>query len=177
MNLFIGGLYNQYKVNFALAGGGKQDTTVNTYMVGAGGKYAYGPFYFNAEGQYGKNPNNGDGFVTLIPSVMAFDPTTNKSEDSEYWAGQGVIGFKLSDMISFEGGYVYQYGKVKDPSINQDFEQTTGIWYVQSVISPAKNFYIVPEIGDIDYQNLKVAGVNTKLGDLLWFGIKWQINF
>ncbi len=177
VNIFIGGLYNQYKINFGSATVSKQDTTINTYQIGLGGKYAYGPFYFNAEGQYGKNPNNGNGYAELLPATFMLNAGTNKSEDAEYYSGQGVIGFKLSDMISFEGGYVYQNAKVKDPVALFDVEETTGVWYVQSVISPAKNFYIVPEVGDIDYQNLKVAGDNHKLGDLLWFGIKWQINF
>jgi hypothetical protein len=177
VGIWIGGLYNQYKYEYALAGGSKQDVTLNTWMIGAGGKFAYGPFYFNAQGSYGRNPGNAGLPANLIPRYMSFDPVNNKSEDAEYWSAQGVIGFKLSDMIAFEGGYITQYGKVKDVSVNSDLEETVGTWYVQATISPAKNFYIIPEVGDADFKDLKVAGDNTKLGDLLWFGIKWQINF
>ncbi len=183
VNLYLGGLWNQYKIEYALTGGSKQDTTVNTYLIGAGGKFAYGPFYINATGQYGRNPNNGNGFANVIPAVFMLNAATNKSEDAEYWAGLGVIGFKLSDMIAFEGGYVHQYAKVKDP-VNStatqtiDLEQTTSSWYVQSVISPAKNFFIVPEVGVMDFKDLKVSTFSDrKMGDIFWFGLKWQINF
>jgi hypothetical protein len=171
------GLFNQYKFEYALAGSGKQDTTVTTWLIAAGGKYAMGPFYLNAQGAYGRNPGNAGIPAILLPANMAFDPSTNRSEDAEYWTGQGVIGFKMSDMISFEGGYIMQYGKVKDPSVNVDAEETTGVWYIQATISPAKNFYIIPEIGDISYGDLKVGGDKTTLGDLFYGGIKWQIDF
>jgi hypothetical protein len=177
VGFMVGALYQQYKFKYALAGSGEQDTTVTTWLIGAGGKYAMGPFYINAQGAIGRNPMNANIPAFLLTSYMQFDPTTNKSEDAEYWTAQGVIGFKLSDMISFEGGYITQYGKVKDPVDQVDMEQTTGVWYIQATISPAKNFYIIPEVGDIDYKDLKVAGENTKLGDLLYFGIKWQIDF
>jgi hypothetical protein len=187
VNLFVGGVWNQYKVEYvtptAAPASNKVDTTINAWGIGLGGKFAYGPFYLNAEGQYAKNPNNGVSPATIIPSGFFLNPVTNKSEDADWITAQGIIGFKLSDMISFEGGYVYQNAKVKDPgataaTTSLDLEETTGTWYVQSVISPAKNFYIVPEFGMIDYQDLKVSTYsNRKLGDLLWFGIKWQINF
>jgi hypothetical protein len=178
VGFWAGALYQQYKVNYSLAGGVKQDVTANTWMIGLGGKYAYGPFYFNAQGSYGRNPRNAGLPANIIPVYMSFDPTTNKSEDAEYWAAQGVIGFKLSDMVSFEGGYLTQYGKVKDVGVGADIEETVGTWYVQATISPAKNFYIIPEVGDADFQDLKgLPGGNVKMGDLMWAGIKWQINF
>jgi hypothetical protein len=177
VGFWLGALYQQYKVNYALTGGAKQDVAANTWMVGLGGKYAYGPFYFNAQGSYGRNPYNAGLPANIIPVYMSFDPTTNKSEDAEFWAAQGIIGFKVSDMVSFEGGYLTMYGKVKDLGINMDVEQTVGTWYVQATISPAKNFYIIPEVGDADFQDLKYGSTTTKMGDLMWFGIKWQINF
>jgi hypothetical protein len=183
VNIFVGGLYNQYKINYSSATTAKQDTTINSYLLAAGGKFAYGPFYFNASGQYGTNPNNGNAYATLIPAYFSLNPVTNKSEDAQYYSGQGIIGFKVSDMISFEGGYIIQNAKVKDPGVTAastsiDVEETTGVWYVQSVISPAKNFFIVPEVGSIDYKDLKVQGfTDRKLGETFWFGIKWQINF
>jgi hypothetical protein len=182
VNFFVGGLYNQYKIEYALtATSAKQDVTVNSWAIGVGGKYAYGPFYVNAEGQYARNPNNGNGtYAVVIPAFYMFNPTTNTGQDADYYMAQGVIGFKLSDMISFEGGYVYQTAKVSDPNLagTPSLKQTSGTWYLQSVISPAKNFYIVPELGEIDYQNLQVDGYsNRNLGNIIWFGIKWQIDF
>jgi hypothetical protein len=178
VGFWVGGLYQQYKENYAVTGGAKQDVTVNSWMVGLGGKYAYGPFYVNAQGNYGRNPANASLPANIIPAYMSFDPTTNKSEDAEYWSAQGVIGFKMSDMVSFEGGYLTMYGKVKDLGLTRDLEETVGTWYVQATISPTKNFYIIPEVGDVDFQDLKgLTGGNQKLGDLMWAGIKWEIDF
>jgi hypothetical protein len=183
VNFFVGGYYDQYKFNYAnSATAAKQDTTINSFGIGVGGKYAMGPFYVNAEGQYARNPSNGNSILynNLIPTYYMFNPTTNTGQDSDYYAAMGIIGFKLSDMISFEGGYCYQTAKVTAPlaTSSPSLEQTSGTWYVQGVISPAKNFYIVPELGEIDYQSLKVDGQpNRNLGTLLWFGIKWQIDF
>jgi hypothetical protein len=182
VSFFVGGYYDQYKFNYALsATAGKQDLTINSYGIGIGGKYAYGPFYVNASGQWARNPNDGnDTYAVVIPVYFMWNPISNSGQDADYYSAQGIVGFKLTDMISFEGGYIYQTAKVTDPTLalSPSVEQTTGVWYLQSVISPAKNFYIVPELGEIDYQQLKVDGyTNRNLGTLLWFGIKWQIDF
>jgi hypothetical protein len=182
VSFFIGGLYNQYTTQYALtATSAKQDVTVSTWAIGVGGKYAYGPFYFNAEGQFNRNPNNGIGtYAILIPTYYMFNSTTNTGQDADYYSAMGIIGFKMSDMITFEGGYVWQTASVTDPVLagNPRLSQTSGIWYIQSTISLAKNFYIIPEIGEIDYQDLQVDGyTNRNLGNIFWFGIKWQIDF
>jgi hypothetical protein len=185
VGLFIGGQYNQYKVEFQdpVLATNKADVTVSSWAIGAGGKFAMGPFWVAAAGVYSKNPANGGQLISLIPTVMLYDSVTKKSEDATWWSGQGIVGFKMSDMMSFEGGIVYQNGKVKSPVataalIFPDIEETSINWYVQAVISPAKNFYIVPEVGSINFGDLKVTSfADRKMGDIFWFGVKWQINF
>lgn len=51
-------------------------------------------------------------------------------------------------------------------------------YYVQLPITLADGVFIVPEIGNYDFGDLKVTGAaDTKLGSLLYYGFKTQINF
>jgi hypothetical protein len=119
--------------------------------------------------------------VDLIPSVALSDSAGNDKQDASYYSGQLILGFKLTDAMAFEGGIIYQHGENTVPASlgpATDFSQQSWIYYLQMLYSPAKNVYIVPEIGIIDYDKLKVDGIgDISLGDQSWFGIKWQISF
>jgi hypothetical protein len=149
------------------------------WTLGAGTKLSFGAFYTNATVQYGQNPNNaGSGPATLYPTVQLYDPALDKNENSEYMAAQLILGFKLSDAINFEGGVIWQAGKVQSPTTQIEFKQQTWCYYLQMAWSPAKNVFIVPEIGIIDYDKLRVQNQSDlNYGNLTWIGIKWQINF
>jgi len=183
---FIGGQYNQMKETYAVAGSSVSNT-VDGWTLAAGTKLAFGPFYTNATFQYGINPNNaGSGPATLYPSVQLFNPTTGFQEDSSYMAAQLILGFKLTDSMSFEGGVIWQNGDVNGvgaaPLNVINYEQTTWTYYLQMTWSPVKNVFIIPEIGIIDFDKLKTSGAavatpDLNYGALSWIGIKWQINF
>ena len=80
-----------------------------------------------------------------------------------------TIGFKASDMLSFEAGLGWykhdQNGASDDDGMS---------YYVQAVISPAPGVYIIPEIGVQDQMD-NAAGADQ--GSTTYFGAKWQINF
>jgi hypothetical protein len=181
---FIGGQYNSYKEIYAV-GLEKRENTIDAWTLGVGTKLAFGPFYTNATIQYGNNPNNsGSGPVTMYPSVQLYNPITDNSQDSTYMAAQIILGFKLTDSMTFEGGFIWQNGDVTGVAVaNQiGIEQNTYTYYLQMVWSPTKNVFIIPEIGVIDYDKLKLSSTvagnpDTNYGKLSWFGIKWQINF
>jgi len=105
--------------------------------------------------------------------------TATAEADAKYLGAQGIVGFRLTDALAFEGGVVYQKGDVDNPGVlGQTIEQSTFVYYVQAVWSPAKNVFIVPEFGIIDNGDLKVTGQqDIDLGKVTWLGIKWQINF
>jgi len=175
---FIGGQYNTFKEIFNNAGV-ENDNTVMGWTIGAGTKLSFGPFYINATAQYGQNPNNAaSGPATLYPSVQLYDVATDKNENSDYMAFQIIPGFKLTDSINFEGGFIWQKGKVTSPVDSAlDFKQTTYTYYLQMVWSPTKNLFIIPEVGYIDFDKLSVQSTDIPYGGTTWFGIKWQINF
>ena len=176
---FIGGQYNQIKEIYQVNVNNKVENTLDAWTIGAGTKMAFGPFYANATVQYGINPNNaGSGPVTMFPSVQFYDPTVDRAEDAKYMAAQLILGFKLTDSMSFEGGIVWQDGDVSTPVGQRSIQQNTYTYYLQMTWSPVKNVFIIPEIGVIDYDKLKIQdSPDLEYGKLSWIGIKWQINF
>jgi hypothetical protein len=176
---FIGGQYNTYDEEYGV-NGALQENSIDAWTLGAGTKLAFGPFYVNGTFQYGVNPNNaGTGPTTIYPSVQLYDPQLNRSEDSTYMAAQLILGFKLTDAITFEGGVVWQNGNVDSPNNSQlSFEQNTYTYYLQMTWMPTKNFYIIPEIGAIDFDKLKISDSESlPYGKTSWIGVKWMINF
>ncbi len=179
VGLYVGGLYNMYRVQFT-QGSQIDDVNVKGWQLGLGARSAFGPFYLNGAAQYARNPNNATtGYATIIPSMFLYNPATGQKEDANYWAFQVIPGFKLSDNLSIEAGVSYQQSKVDNPAVaGQELKEEVWNYYLQVVFSPAKNVFIVPEIGVIDYKELDVTNyANRDLGKLTWFGIKWQINF
>lgn len=177
--LFVGGIWNKYTEVYNIAGV-ETENDVDGWALGIGTKMSFGPFYVNATGQYGRNVNNsGSGPVTMFPTVQFYAPQAipaagilaGDSEDADYMAAQLILGFKLTDSMVFEGGVVWQNGEY------DDVEQTTWVYYIGFGWSPAKNVFIVPEFGIIDYKKLETSAGDVDFGDLTWFGIKWQINF
>ncbi len=177
--LFFGGIWNKYTEVYNIAGV-ETENDVDGWALGAGTKMSFGPFYVNATAQYGRNVNNsGSGPVTMFPTVQFYAPNAipaagilaGDSEDADYMAAQLILGFKLTDSMVFEGGVVWQNGEY------DDVEQTTWVYYIGFGWSPAKNVFIVPEFGIIDYKKLETSAGDVDFGDLTWFGIKWQINF
>ena len=176
--LFIGGVYNKYTEVYNI-GNLEIENDVDGWALGIGTRMGFGPFYANATLQIATNPNNsGSGPATLYPSVQLYNPALNNSEDADYIAGQLILGFKLSDSMSFEGGVIWQSGEVDSLVAGRgSIEQDTWTYYLQMAWSPAKNVFIVPEIGMIDYDELQTGIGTVPYGKTKWAGIKWQINF
>jgi hypothetical protein len=173
---FIGGIYNSYKEKYDV--GFERDFDVKGWALGAGTRMNFGPFYANASFQIAENPNNsGAGPYTLFPSVQLYNPATDASVDSDYMGAQIILGFKLTDAMSFEGGFIWQNGDF-DTAVLGNVEQSTYTYYLQMNWSPAKNVFITPEVGVVDYNKLDLGNApDLDYGKLTWFGIKWMINF
>ena len=88
-----------------------------------------------------------------------------------------VFGFKLTDAIKFEtgGGWI---NNQRDLAVTGQDEQTTWTIYLQMAWSPAKNVFIIPELGYVNYGDNKHTGTpDVDLGSATYFAVKWQINF
>jgi hypothetical protein len=80
-----------------------------------------------------------------------------------------VLGFKASDMITIEAGYGYQSYEF-DIDDSEDINATQ--YYLNATITIAPGFFIVPEIGKVEYELF-----DEDFGDSIYYGAKWQINF
>ena len=145
-------------------------TGVASYIYGIGFKGAFGPIYLNASYYYGKNLGQYGMWQTGVD-----DAQVNAAGDIEDTTSQGllgVLGFNLSDLVSFEVGYATLKHE-NDLWSNDDKCQS---YYVNATIKIAKSsiFFIVPEIGVVDYMD---SNAGTAQGDTTYFGMKWQVNF
>ena len=164
----VGG-YQTYKLD---GNGVYEDYDVDAYVIQGGGGVNIGPMFIKAEGHFGKNlgnygaydPTYGDQLPELDDS---FDVTNDK--DAKCWGALGVIGFNLSEMVVFEGGFGHEEAEVDD----SDNAQTRDQWYVNATINVAPGFFIVPEIGQIFWSE----DATDPEPDLFYAGAKWQINF
>ena len=172
----IGG-YKTYKVVYNEDLPGEDEESVDSYILALALKYAAGPFYAGLTGFYAQNigayagtsmsiklTNNYVANWGLLPTGMLGYPAGD--EDCKTWGFAVALGYKFSDMITFEAGYGYQQDKWDDLKV-----KATNL-YLQMPITVAKNFWIVPEIG---MENFKFD--DFKVGKTTYIGAKWQINF
>jgi hypothetical protein len=147
---------------------------VTSYIVGADAGFNFGPGYVKGSVSYGQNWRQAswclDGLRTAgSPAVWDGDDSTDETKSL---MAALVAGMKVSDMLSFEGGFGYRQD---DYDINTP-EDKDKAWeaYINSTIVLAPGVYLVPEIGYADGMK------NTSdLDDptFYWVGAKWQIDF
>jgi len=178
--LMVGGFYKTYDDIAWGATIGEKSYSIDSWAGTIAMKSAFGPFYVNAQFNYGKNIGDNGMTADLLYKTGRYIAATDSIEDATYLGGALILGFKLTDAWKFEGGIGYMKGDT-DTGINSDAEQDTLFYYLQAMWSPAKNVFIVPEFGWVDYgkNDVTTAGVTTStdLGSAWYLGIKWQINF
>jgi hypothetical protein len=166
LSLAVAGGYQAYDVVNAL----DQDDDVSAYMVAIGASYNMGPLYIGADYWMGQNTGNiGQATFGFAPNISA-SADADGVLDNDSYGFLAVVGFKLSDMLNFEGGYGFASGDL-DGAAEKD--ETSG-YYVQAQISLAKGVLLVPEIGHYD---LKEDFAGNDQGDVTYYGLKWQISF
>ena len=165
----IGG-YNKYD----LITDADSNVGISSYIVGGSVRSSFGPVYINAGYYFGQN-------LRAYGLWQAGDDATGLVQDTagnwtvEDTSSQGllaVLGFKLSDMISFELGY----GTNKHENDLWSNDDKTQAYYVNTTLTIAKSsvFFIVPELGVIDFMDNNSGHPE---GTITYFGLKWQINF
>lgn len=190
-NLFVGGGYNTMDAVYVVGANQEKEISVDSWVIGLGAKVPIGPFYINGALQYGQNPGNygwAQNNPVLLTGIAGDSNPLNQSstEDLTVWTAALVAGFNLTSTFSLEAGWFHV-----DASTNTNAALTTAAipygldasatldaYYIMATWSPAKNVFIVPEIGFINYHSLKIdTQPDVDLGNMMYFGIKWQINF
>ena len=160
----------------------EDEKSVDSYILALALKYAAGPFYAGLTGFYAQNVGAFASAGSMVirandnPDANGTTTFTDRSgypdgdEDCKTWGFAVALGYKVSDMISFEAGYGYQQDKWDLAGSDSKLKATS--YYLNMPITVAKNFWIIPEIG---VENFKSS--DLKIGKTTYIGAKWQINF
>ncbi|MCD4743135.1 MAG: hypothetical protein K8R67_11735 [Desulfobacteraceae bacterium] len=151
------------------------DYDVDSWVLAFGGGVDLGFMYIKANAWYGENVgtyglwhNTLDDFGgAIIPTI----PGDIDIEDNESYGLLFVVGAKINDMVSVEAGIGYTESELDFVGWQEDDNLA---YYVQATVTLAPGVFIVPEVGIIDSQE-DMAGADDQ--SLLYYGLKWQINF
>lgn len=157
----------------AYAPGFEDDEDLDSYVVGLDAKFFFGPAWLAVAGYFSQNP----GTYGLLQACNAAPVwTATGVEDNDSYGLAAAAGYKFTDAVSIEAGIGYVNSEVDVPG--GDWEEDTLTYYVNLPIRLADIFFIVPEIGFIDFGDSEITGVpDEDLGDSWYAGAKWQINF
>ena len=157
--------YQTYAVEGSTDAG---DYDVTSWILGLGGGVNLGAVYIKGNVMTGRNVGNywqwTEGSAGAVISGAEIKDTTTVGVIA-------VVGFKASDILSFQGGYGYVSHDVDVSGLDAD---VTSVFYVQAPITVASGFSLVPEVGMYNYHE-DTAGADQ--GSMTYFGAKWQMNF
>jgi hypothetical protein len=144
------------------------DITVTSWMAGAGMGYNFGPAWVKGAVSFYQNAGNAG--WSSVKSTAVFDGVDD-TVDVDSWMGEFLVGFKATDMVSFEAGFGYQDADSDAAGADND-----DMWqaYLQAVLDVAPGVDIIPEIGYRDYMD-DAAGFDE--GSLFYLGARWRIRF
>ncbi len=128
-----------------------------SYAVGVGAVYEMGPL--KLKGKIHLAQNSGNYGLAGKGAYRSY----GGDDDSESLGFIGVVGYKVSDMFSLQGGY----GKAEHELGSND--DSVDSCYFQAKIDLAPGYFIVPEVGWVDQ--------GDKAKEITYAGAKWQINF
>jgi hypothetical protein len=167
--------YQTFDVNYDNLAGGTSDFSVDSWVLGLGGEFGFGPFFVKPQVSYYQN---GKSAGWLAGPSLATGFENNNSLDVDDLMAMVAIGFKPTESLTLEAGVGYVNSERDANAANVEQEQDFMEYYLQAVVALAKGVYIVPEIGYRDFGDLQVTGQRDRdLGDLFYAGAKWQIDF
>jgi len=137
------------------------EESLDAYAYGFGVTAPFGPAYFKGSLLLGNNVGN----LGIVGAGTASATSATQIVDNDTLAYTAVLGFKASDMLSFELGYGHMEN---EDDVSNATKTEADSYYAQAVINIAKGFFVVPEIGKFD---------NKGTQERTYYGAKWQINF
>lgn len=144
------------------------DIDVDSYMLGAMGGVNFGPMFVKAAGYIAQNGGNAGWGFSADPGVWDGD---DDLDDMDTWGAAVVAGFKMSDMLVFEGGLGYREDELDVSGAKTDDNMQV---YLQALVTMAPGVYLMPEVGFIDLMD---DSAGNDEGDVFYLGAKWQIDF
>ncbi|UCE53391.1 MAG: hypothetical protein JSV31_29810 [Desulfobacterales bacterium] len=165
----ITGGYQHYEIEevpSVVVPGTTNDVDVDSWSVGADAAVNFGPAYL--KGCISFTRNGGNAGWTAAAGTWDGD---DDIDDADTLQGALVVGFKMSDQITFEGGFGY---RSDDYDVSGAKDDDTYTFYGNATVALAPGVWVIPEIGYFDYDE-NAAG--TDEGDAWYAGAKWQIDF
>jgi hypothetical protein len=166
------GGFSTFKVeDIVMTDGGANfgDETVNAWAAGIGGGLNLDPAYIKAQVYMAQNAAT---FGLLhYDSAGAYFDTAGKVVDEDNLGFEVVVGTRI-DKYNVEAGYGYVSS---EPDVSGSKKNTAWSYYLNCMVPIYGSFFIVPEIGVIDYGD-GFDGKDEKK-DVKYAGLKWQVNF
>jgi hypothetical protein len=167
--LFFAGM-NSYE-DVAIAGTTETSYDIDSNIFGVGARFGTGPFYVNGDIWFSTNPGNYLVTQDIALQRAALVGTSVEDVDSMVYAA--VVGYKVSPMITIEGGMSVISNEMEAGGVTTEYETT--FYYIQAPINLAKGFSITPEIGKIDYGDITPG--TGKRGEIRYYGARWMVAF
>lgn len=174
----VGGGYQYLEVK--PAGGTVED--IQSYILQAQIKAAFGALYLGGAGFYGQNVDNagwsqqtfgsaGQAFA-LQYARGNFDAATGDYEDATTYGAGGAVGLNFTDTIAFEVGAGF---RADETDLAVDSDASSWLTYAQMTYKIAPGFKITPEVGYISNQD--DFGTGRSNGWDWYAGLQWRIDF
>jgi hypothetical protein len=167
---FIGG-YQTYKAVNAT----DDEKTIDSYTIGARGKFDFGPAYLGASLSYRQNGSN-YGAWTAVDEAPRMN-ASGSVKDTTAWGGVVALGYKVNDSNNLELSYGFLSSENDVGDMNDEVQVIAANW----AYTVAPGFYIVPEIIFQDNKNkddsLNLTHPDKDKGGETIFGVFWRIDF
>ncbi len=160
--------YQTYEAQYTTSNSDMTDVT--SLIYGIKGKVNFGPAYVGLGFTAGTNPTE----YGLSGTGQAVSVVGTEVKDISYMEYMMNVGFKMSDMVTFEGGYGAQQ---TENDLASKTEIDNFAYYIQADISLAPGVHLIPEYSMISEGESKTGATTTDLGETTYIGAKWQINF
>ena len=142
------------------------DFDVTSYGLGAEGRFNFGPAYVAGGLSIAQNGDQ----ARWTAGAATLDTAGTDIDDTDTIQAGIVAGFKMSDMVSFEGGLGYRTDDFDTSGVDETDQYEL---YVQSNIALAAGVWLQPEFG---YASVDADGSSADATD--WYlGAKWQMDF
>ena len=165
---FIGG----YQTYDAVRDVDDKDVTISSWVLGARGKFNFGPAYLGLSATYRQNGEN-YGAWTDVYEEAVYDG--NDVQDTTAMGAVAALGWKINDSNTLEGSIGYVKSEIDLPGTYEDKRVAYGLMWKYTV---APGFYIVPELIYQDNTETKIEGdLDEDNGDVTIFGVFWRIDF
>jgi len=159
--------YQTYEID------GSEKVDVTSWMLGAGGIYNFGAVYLKASASYYVNPE--DAFWRFGLKRVGFsngraelDTANGDIDNFKGLMALLVAGMNASERCRFETGFGWAEGETEQGKTGG----TARAAYLQSVIAVGGGIFLIPEVG-----YLKGETNSESETSLIYFGLKWQIDF